>query len=282
MNQGFYEDGSFRFTIPLDFQKGKDGKIWIQGIASTEDPDFFGETVVQNGLDISYFLKKGYFNWNHESGPDSKIGVPTEGRIGKDGFFVKGYLLDTPAAKRVVDLAEGLRKAGSPRRLGFSVEGKIKQRHPEDHATITKSWVKDVALTAEPINQNTYCDIFKSMSLALAGKQTESQFRKSITAQVSLISEMVEGLRKSLEAGYQAPSEDGGSALRQEDLEGAVHTTIESDKKKKKKKRESGGLTKSMAVDFIIRNRGYSPEAARRMVDYLYGSKAQQLLISGR
>ena len=39
----------------------------IKGVASTPDLDRDGEKVMQDGLDISYFLERGFFNWDHDN-----------------------------------------------------------------------------------------------------------------------------------------------------------------------------------------------------------------------
>lgn len=77
------------FEFPLRFSKSyvgeytndtgekKHGKI-IEGIASTEDKDQQGEIVMQDKMDCSYLLEKGYLNWNHSHSPEDQIGKPLE------------------------------------------------------------------------------------------------------------------------------------------------------------------------------------------------------------
>ena len=150
---GLHSDGSFRFLIPATFKKSRDGKIEIEGVASIETPDLQGETLLLRGMDLNCFTVRGYFNDNHSRDTEGKVGVPTEARVIRDGStqkaYVKGYRLDTPRAEGIVRLAEVLQKSGNTRRLGFSIEGKEKER---DGRIVSKSRLKDIAFTFEPIH----------------------------------------------------------------------------------------------------------------------------------
>ncbi len=50
----------------------------IAGVISTDEVDLQGERVLQKGLDFSYFLKKGTFNYEHQSGAQNMLGYPTK------------------------------------------------------------------------------------------------------------------------------------------------------------------------------------------------------------
>lgn len=160
------KDDTFRFHIPASFTKGDDGKMWISGIASTEHEDLQGEKIKQDGLELSYFLKRGFFNDDHAKETGAKVGIPTEAVITKKGLWVKGYLLETGRAKSIFELATALEKAGGERKLGFSVEGKVMGRDNNNPRVITKAWIKDVAVTASPINPNTFLELAKSFANA--------------------------------------------------------------------------------------------------------------------
>jgi hypothetical protein len=154
----------FKFWYPATVEKGSDGKMWISGIASTEHEDLQGEVIKQNGLQLDYFLKRGFLNDDHSKETSGKVGIPTEAVITKKGLWIKGYLLDTPRAKGIWDLAQALSKSGDDRKLGYSVEGKVLARDSKNPRVITKAWIKDVAVTASPINPNTFLDIAKSFA----------------------------------------------------------------------------------------------------------------------
>lgn len=140
----------------------KSGKRWIQGIASTADVDLQGEIVEQDGIDFSYFLKYGYFNDDHKSGPDNKIGEPTEAKITKKGLWVKGFLYkNSEAATKYWNLMLDQEASESRRRVGFSIQGKTISR---SGARIKKCWIQDVAVTTAPVNSCTWAEIVKSLN----------------------------------------------------------------------------------------------------------------------
>lgn len=135
----------------------------IRGVASTPDLDRDGEKVMQDGLDISYFLDRGFFNWDHDN---SKIvGYPDKDKtqITKDGLYVEGYILNTSDGKRVWDTAIALQKSKTPRRLGFSIEGQVLKRGL--NGRIEKARVNNIALTSTPVNTKTSWNaLVKSMT----------------------------------------------------------------------------------------------------------------------
>lgn len=135
----------------------------IRGVASTPDLDRDGEKVMQDGLDISYFLDRGFFNWDHDN---SKIvGYPDKDKtqITKDGLYVEGYILNTADGKRVWDTAIALQKSKTPRRLGFSIEGQVLKRGL--NGRIEKARVNNIALTSTPVNTKTSWNaLVKSMT----------------------------------------------------------------------------------------------------------------------
>jgi len=279
---GYHNDGSFRFHVPCDITKGADGKVWIQGIASVEKEDLAGETVILKGMDLSYLLSRGYFNDNHGKTTDAKVGVPTEAQVTPYGLQVKGFLLDTPRAKGILELAESLNKAGSNRKLGFSVEGKTLKR---DGKIIKESWIKDIAITAEPFNTDTYMDVIKSISADIAAhgyvdccdsecsceKPVELSYWDRMENVFSKCLNKIFGSKEAaplekMVAGYQSPAESGGSALRSESLE--------TDMKNLDIPQQ---LNSEQAVT-VLMGRGYPEAAARRMAGLIFDSSFQKFL----
>ena len=249
---GIKPDGSFRFHIPIELKKSKGDKIGIEGIASLESPDLVGEKVIQKGMDISYFLKRGFFNDNHDKTTGAKIGIPTEARHTGRGLFVKGYMLDTPRAKEIVELGKALAESGSDRQLGFSVEGKILKR---DGKVIEKSWVKDVAITCEPMHPGTYMEIVKSISADIEenGFDEETGLEKDI----SEIKGRLEIIEKNLCAGHR--EKQGGSVLKKQSLESDLkNLDMQGDTKKLKM------LSEMDLVEKLI-ERGYSFKRSRKL-----------------
>lgn len=157
-----------KFFIPaesMELKKSEDNESVlgkIRGIASTPDIDFEGEKVIQEGLDIKHFLEKGFFNWDHDN--SQIVGYPDKDhtKITKDGFYVEGFLLNTPLGKRVWDTSIALEKSGSNRSLGFSIEGQILKQ--DKKGRIEKARVTNVAITSTPVNSYTsFNTVAKSM-----------------------------------------------------------------------------------------------------------------------
>lgn len=157
----------FNFWMPLDIQKsgkGDDEEWVIKGIASTEDKDFEGETLIPNGYNLDYLMKSGFLNWEHgtKERPSAVVGEPTKARIQNNSLYVEGILYKgSETAKEIWDLANVLEKSGAKRRLGFSIEGKAVERDPANKKRITKANITGIAITANPINNNTLLDIVK-------------------------------------------------------------------------------------------------------------------------
>lgn len=178
----------------------------IGGVISSEAVDVDDEVVLQDGVDWSYFEANGWFNYDHGKGADNILGYPE--RVIRDGSEtrVEGHLLlSNPKARSVYDLAQSLAKSNSPRKVGFSVEGRVLERDPKDRRRILKSQVLYVAITPTPVNTSTNMELIKSLARACdAGEQ------------------MVKGV------GYQTPASGGGTlgALVPQSIAGRVsHAT---------------------------------------------------------
>ena len=169
--KGFVDTESFSCWVPAqavmvkgDAKGGADksGKRWIQGIASTGSKDLQGEIVDQNGIDFAYFMKHGYFNNDHKTGFENKVGQPTEARLTKNGLWVKGFLFkDNKVSDSIWGMLNSLDSSGANRRVGFSIQGKVQRRAG---VNIKKCWVQDIAITPAPVNHNTWCEMAKSLS----------------------------------------------------------------------------------------------------------------------
>lgn len=246
-------DDSFNFYIDADVDLKKselEGKHIIRGYASTPDKDRQGETVVQDGLDISEFVKAGFINYDHDN--RYILGYPTDNtKIDKKGFYVEGVLLDNSLANQMWDLAIELQKSHAPRRVGFSVEGRILQRNG---SRIEKAQIYNVAITTNPVNaEATWDAVVKSFSAP--AKQ--------------------EDMKKELSAGYgtSPSSQSGGSAIRVEDLERAIHRlsyNLDNDafwvKVKSQLSSSKHPFTKNDAVVYLQLAKGLSRAEARHIV----------------
>jgi len=175
MEKGWVDEDTFSCFVPAQMvvvkggEQGADktGKRWIQGIASTDGRDLQGEIIDQSGIDLSYFLKNGYFNDDHKAGPEYKVGQPTEAKLTKNGLWVKGFLLKNPdptkesRADYYWNLMRQLDASGSDRKVGFSIQGKVLRR---SGTRIEKCWIQDIAITTQPVNTATWAEIAKSLS----------------------------------------------------------------------------------------------------------------------
>jgi hypothetical protein len=175
----------------------------IGGFCSTDRLDRQGEVVVQKGLDFSEFVKWGFFNDNHKQDTACVLGYPTKAVLKGGRWWTEGRLFkDYEPADRIWALAKALKGSSAPRRLGFSIEGKVVERDGRNR--ILRAKVRHVAITNSPVNPDCSWDI---LSKAFAEP-----------------AEVERASRKALTAGYQSPRQSGGAALRRESLEGDVRT----------------------------------------------------------
>jgi hypothetical protein len=249
---GWLDADTFQFFVPaqiIDIEKGesgkrgeKSGKRWIQGVASTSSRDLQGEIVDQAGIDFTYFLQNGWFNNDHQPGFKNKVGQPTEARITKNGLWVKGFLLENhEIANDIWELMHSLETTQSDRRLGFSIQGKVKERVGN---RIKKCWIMDVAITPAPVNTTTWAEIAKSLSAH------KWDFTKSVDG----------GEQDAL--CPQIPLHGANSVLAVESLEG--------DEKEDKESVAKKGLTLDEAVRFLEVNHGLPRGAAEDVAKAIF------------
>jgi len=215
----------------------------IGGFCSTDHLDQEDEKLIQEGLDFGPFLQKGFFNDNHLAATGKAVGYPELAELrnlakGRKGWYVEGWLLkDHGPADEIWSFAKSLQ--GTPRNLGFSVEGTVLERDPLNPGIVLKAVVKEVAITRCPVNTET------SLSV----------------------------LAKSLTAGH-AVSNPGATpgdafALRMESLEGDEdddRSLVAGGERKKKRKKK---MNKSEAIRLLMELRPEVPrDHAEMIVDY--------------
>lgn len=259
----------FDFDMPL-FMKGKDdvlGRRYINGVASTEEKDLQDESVLQKGLDISYFKKNGYFNNDHKPGFENKVGQPTEAIIKKIkdrfnksviGLWVVGYLWPKGSHKVADDiweLAHALEAAGSDRKLGFSIQGKVLKREGN---RIIKAWIQDIAITPSPVNTASWMDIVTEMAKSQwATTRDIDDLRKGINSDLFRDDPIIEEPKifedqKALTAG--------GSPLGVESLEGKEKLAL------KLMTESPSSLEKAIRFSFKEwKKRGYDDSFSRKL-----------------
>lgn len=148
-----------------DAAEAKTNKAPIGGIISTDTVDLQGDQILQSGCDWSYFLKRGWFNYEHKPGAENIVGIPKavkpvtlEG--GKQGTRVEGFLLlDRPRASEVYEAAKAIQKSGEGRSIGFSVEGQVLKRDPTNPKIVTKARILNVSVTAHPVNPDARLEV---------------------------------------------------------------------------------------------------------------------------
>ena len=179
----------FAVWSPFDIVKSRDvnggdgepmtGKIG--GIVSSETLDQQNEFLAQDGIDWTYFLNKGWFNYEHAAGPENVLGHPESVTPvtyrGKPAHKVEGVLyLHKARAREIYETAEAMKKAGGRRKLGFSVEGQVVERDQNDRRRITKAKVLNVAITAHPVHPDARLEVLaRSLTASGIGYQTPAQ-----------------------------------------------------------------------------------------------------------
>jgi hypothetical protein len=168
----------FAIWAPFDILKGSaaDSEAMtgrIGGLVSTEELDQQGDRIMQKGIDWSYALSKGWFNYEHAGGPDNVLGHPENivetVHKGQPATRIEGVLyLHKAKAREIYETALAMQKSQTDRRLGFSVEGQVKAR---DGDRIVKSKVLNIAITAHPVNTDARLDVLKSLAAASIGYQ---------------------------------------------------------------------------------------------------------------
>jgi hypothetical protein len=162
----------FKIFTPATFFEKSDApqgqRRRIAGLVTTDSRDRQAEQILQDGLDFTDFLGPyGWFNDNHSKSMTDVLGYPTavqfftKGSALPDGttcpangHWAEGYLLEgMKKADEVWELAKALQN--TPRRLGFSIEGKVEKRLDEDRRVIARARVAAVAITHCPVNTDT-------------------------------------------------------------------------------------------------------------------------------
>lgn len=263
------KNDDFKFVIPAEITKSKDGEWRVAGLASTSSVDRQGEIIVPEGIDATPIAKgKGFFNWDHDNSPENTVGVLDSYKKGSGGMYVEGRLFKNHSrAKAIYEIMSSLNK-GDAGRVGMSVEGKVIERDPKNPSIIRRCLIKNVALTMNPVNQDTYADIVKSMSadaevdFQSEGKPdvVETPVQKSEEVPSFTASQVVAIVEKALGVGAgnsAAPADrSGGDALGQEELD-----KKKADKKKLKK--GSKDLFKSQMIEMLDKLQVLYPNNSR-------------------
>jgi len=157
------------------------------GTASTPDKDREGEKLLQKGLNFEPFMDHGEYNWNHV--PHAMVGLPVgkkawfdDGLWRCEGMILKGMpIWDGYDTDMVVKQHNQLRKAGLPRGLCCSVEGKVTKRS-DDGKYVEKADIFNIALTFRPVNPScTISMLAKSLDHKLQIEVAEDEVYKALS-----------------------------------------------------------------------------------------------------
>lgn len=225
MNKSYFSAWTSIDLSKDDSTKTDDKLGFVKGIVSSEIEDQAGDIIKQDGIDWTYFLDKGYFNWEHQSGPENILGYPTKIIKGDAETSVEGYLfLDRPKAKDAYDMAKILKDVQAPRSIGFSIEGQVIERDKANDHIITKAKILNVSVTAHPCNPDA-----KLMVKALADME-ETMRKKATTIEPTLLKNLEEDEAKKNEAqANMAQTEDEKKAYAT--VEDAQKTQVEETQK---------------------------------------------------
>lgn len=256
---------TFKFVMPAELTKGKDGEWKVSGLASTGAMDRQGEIILPQGIDATPIEQgRGMFNFDHDNSPESTIGLLDGYRKTEKGMFVSGRLFKNhKKAQAVYEIMSSLGKSDKGR-VGMSVEGKVIERDPLNPNVIKRCVVKNVAITMNPVNQDTYADIIKSFNASEVEfdstgtkEVVKSEEQPSFTA-----SQVVQIVEKALGIG-------GGNALAPDARTGgdALGVSNMSEKPKKKKmKKMSKSLFKSEMSSLLNKLQELHPDCSREQI----------------
>ena len=174
------QSDTYHVWVPIDDELIKsvdtdeNGDYIVQGIMTSDEVDEEGDVIDPAGMDCSYFLTKGWVKYEHGNRPEQFIGEPIEVRVGRfehptlkksvNGIFVKARLFaNRELARQAVKTIEDLQKSNTKRRMGWSIEGSVKERCRKT-GKILKSVLRNVVLTMNPVNTTTWVELAKSFA----------------------------------------------------------------------------------------------------------------------
>lgn len=209
----------FSTWLPLGLVKSEEseGRTKIGGIISTDTVDQQGDMILQEGMDFSYFLDKGYFNYEHKGGVEFIVGAPTKvERVdldGKQATRVEGYLMtEKPLAKNIIETCMAMEKAQIDRKIGFSVEGQVVSRDPANPKVITKAKILNVAITSAPVNPDAQLE-FLARSLMNAKQIAQNILDCHPEIRNKEVMEELHGMIMEKSVGYQTPAQPADAPM---------------------------------------------------------------------
>lgn len=148
--------------------------VIVSGWASTPALDVQNQRVRPAGIDASYFINYGWIDYEHDR--EEIIGEPTLNSFvdSKSGLFVEAALYkENPYVQKIMDLVDTLNKAGSDRKLGFSIEGQAVESD-SDPSILNTLFITGVAITKTPANPEATWDVVQKSLLAPAVNKSDA------------------------------------------------------------------------------------------------------------
>lgn len=275
----------FRVVIPAELVKSEDGEWIVKGLASTPSKDQQGEILLPEGIDATPIDQgRGVLNWDHQKGPENTVGLLDSYQKTKEGLFVKGRLFKNHSkAKSIHEIMSSLGKSDKGR-MGLSVEGRILERGGKDGKIIKKCEIHAVALTMNPVNQDSYADLMKSfhseeIEFNATEVNAELQTSTSPTDPMFTATQVMQLIQKALgvgDGGAKVPTErTGGDALAVEDLDKKPKGIAEANQKPSAKfKKMSKEMCKSQINEIMDKIQVLYPSASK---DDLWGAVKERL-----
>lgn len=186
-----FDDNRFNIFVPISLKKtakangqNTDNDYYvIAGWASTPDRDTQGESVDPIGLDATYFIQNGWINYEHDH--SQTIGLPTANSFvdPNHGLYLEAMLFkDNPRVQEIMQLYESLEDLGSTRKLGFSIEGEVKERDEANPGIIKSVWITEVAVTKNPSNLEATWDLLQKSNVMVAGSELNPADKEGFAA----------------------------------------------------------------------------------------------------
>lgn len=184
--EGFGRPDESLFVVPLakSIPEADRRNRVICGLATVEDRDIQGETVLVKGIDTSYLDMGAKLNWEHSGEtPADWIGKVLDHKIGRVRDIVPRsywHLLKSSALDKMgvwirAQLYKGVKTAdeawatlsnNEDAGWGFSVQGFTVRRDPANKSTILQSICRHIALTPQPVNPLTFAALAKSLAVS--------------------------------------------------------------------------------------------------------------------
>lgn len=244
------------FTVDVPVRTWEDRSVvksgrpqrMFAGVMSIESRDHEDQTVLQKGLDFTYFMKKGVFNDNHSQRTEDVLGWPVAvaqyaaGDALPDGTqaeypctWVQGCLSNRDNATAVWELAQDMETCG--RSLGLSIEGKVQNLQKGDLTSgeiVAKAKVINCAITCNPMHDGTSLNALLR-SMRPAQQANERNLAKGVTT-----------------AGYPGTAPGTNAANMREDVSPTQVNLAKTGGNKRKRRRKQA--KKSLNAQAILQS----------------------------